>query len=163
MPRKRLTDDESFKFVAADQLAGLIERKSAIKMKPTAQVSAEVEVMRRTREWNKATSRHFVELYCWCHERVYGLEPAELRGTGKASVNARKGAISAAKKLMTDEFERPSQMAAFVDWAFKREIEREKWRKENGRTDAGRLTWQALFAGRAVITDYRATLLRKRG
>lgn len=161
MARTRLTDTESQSFVAG-QLSTLIERKSPIKMKPTAQVAAEVEQMRRTREWSRATARHFVELYCWCHLHVYGLEPAELRGTGKSSVNARKGAISAAKKLMADEFERPSQMAAYIDWVFKREIEREKWRKENNRTDAGRLSWQTLFAGRAVVTDYRATLLRKR-
>lgn len=161
MARTRMTDSESAHFVA-DQLSTLIERRSPAKMKPTAQVAAEVEAMRRSRDWARATARHFVELYCWCHLHVYGLEPAELRGTGKSSVNARKGAISAAKRMLTTEFERTGQMAAFVDWAFKREIEREKWRAEQGRTDAPRLSWNALFAGRAVLTDYRASLLRKR-
>ena len=122
----------------------------------------DVITMMKSNNWSSAKPMHMVALYCWCHEQVYGVECAELTGSGKATTAARRGAAGAAARMLQGEFNGiPDAMARYINWVFKREVGREKWAKENGR-DRGRMTWMVLFAGRAVLTDWRADRLRRR-
>ena len=145
----------------ATELDSLIERKSKPRAKPAKAARDEMFEMVKARDWKGATGNHFVELYAWCHEKVYGIEPAEIRGTSKAATTARKAAISMASRMLKSEFDGPTQMANYLHWVFKREVEREKWRKENGR-EGGRITWRVVFAAGAVLTDYRIAKARQR-
>jgi hypothetical protein len=122
----------------------------------------DIVTMMKSNNWSSAKPLHMVALYCWCHEKVYGVPCAELLGKGKATTAARKGAAGAAARMLQVEFNgHVEAMAKFINWVFKREVGREKWAKENNR-DRSRMTWMVLFAGRAVLTDYRADKLRKR-
>ncbi len=166
---RRILDERSIAAHVADQararalndaMSKAIERKSAPRAKPPKMLAEEVRAMRRASDWSCATPSHFVELYCWCHEQVYGVPAAELV-RGAAAKKARLGAISAARRMLETEFDSPAAMAAFLGWAWRREEQREEWRKANGR-EGGRLTWAILFAGRSVLTDYRTSKLRAR-
>jgi hypothetical protein len=135
-------------------------RKTKPRGAPKSTIDAQLREMIATGDWSRARAAHFVALYQLGHETVYGCSAAELQGQGKASVNARKGALSAAKRLLEQEFGgRAKELARFFDWVWKREKQREVWAKENGR-ERGRLTWQIMIAGRAILTDYRASKLR---
>jgi hypothetical protein len=151
--------EERRKLVAG--LDSLIERKSKPRAKSAKNAREEMLAMVKARDWKGATGNHFVELYAWCHEKVYGVEPGEIRGTSKAATTARKAAISMASRMLNSEFEGAVGMANYLHWAFKREVEREKWRVENGR-EGGRITWRLVFAAGSLLTDYRIARARQR-
>lgn len=132
------------------------------KAKPAQQAFDEVQAMIAKKDFAGASGNHFVELYAWCHRQVYGVDVGEIRGTSKAATTARKAAMGMASRMLSQEFETAGGMAAYVNWVFKREVEREKWRKEKG-IDGGRISWRAIFGAGAVLTDYRISQARKRG
>ncbi len=145
---------------AAAELAQAIDKMGTPKQRSRRTVAEQVAQIVKTKTWASLQPVHFVELYVLGHKAVYGVEPAELTGSGKGASNARKGAASAAGRMLRQEFgDRPTEMVRFFDWVWKREQGREQWRKENGR-EGGRLTWQVMIAGRAILTDYRAAKLR---
>ncbi len=145
---------------AAQQLAQAIDKMPRPKPRSRRTVAEEVAEMVRTQKWDQMRAAHFVELYALGHRQVYGVEAAELLGTGKASSNARKGAASAAERMLRQEFGGSAlMMVRFFNWVWKREVQREQWAKENSR-ERGRLGWQVMIAGRAILTDYRAAQLR---
>jgi hypothetical protein len=105
--------------------------------------------------WAGAGPASFVALYVWAHCNVYGVEPAEMNGHAWAF------ASSAAKKLLDSEFGGDAtQMVQFMKWVWRREEGREKWRVENGRDAAGRITWRTQFTASYLITDYRISMQR---
>ena len=53
----------------------------------------------------------------------------------------------------------PQELADFIWWTWKREIGREKYRRENGR-DGGSISWALQFSGR-LLTDYRISMARE--
>jgi hypothetical protein len=165
VPRVKLTDAEldaiEQRRKLADGLDSLIERKSKPRAKSAKNAREEMIAMVKSRDWKNATGNHFVELYAWCHEKVYGVEPGEIRGTSKGATTARKAAIMMASRMLKAEFETPVNMANYLHWAFKREVEREKWRVENGR-EGGRITWRLVFAAGSLLTDYRIAKARQR-
>lgn len=145
---------------ASQQLEKALVLKGKPRFAPRKTVAAEVKTMVAGGKWERMRPTHFVELYCLGHLQVYGVEAAELTGSGKAAVNARKGAASAAARMLRQEFgDKPIDMVRYFDWTWKREVGREQWAKENQR-ERGRLTWQTMIAGRAILTDYRAAKLR---
>lgn len=145
---------------AAQQLVEVIDKMPKPRPRPRKTVVQETLDIAKAKEWDRLRPAHFVEMYVLGHKVVYGVEPAELTGTGKGQTNARKGAASAAERMLRQEFGgRQVDMVRFLDWVWKREKDKEKWRRENQREGA-RLTWQFLLAGRAVLTDYRAAQLR---
>jgi hypothetical protein len=108
---------------------------------------------------------HFVELYCWCHAKVYGVQPAELElkdSLTEAGKRERVAAVSAARALIVNAFGGDVvEAVAYVQWAWGREQEREDWARKNGKT-RGRLAWRALFSGRGILGDYRVEQARVR-
>lgn len=115
----------------------------------------EAEAMMRTGEWGEALPRHFVAAYALLHERVYGVADGEL------APPVRLRAAAAASRCLDHEFGGDrGAMAEMVRWAWQRELEREKWRRANGR-QGGKLTAWLQF-GR-VVTDYRLAQARRAG
>lgn len=108
----------------------------------------ECEVLAKGGEWVGAAPRHFVALYADLHEKVYETRAAEV-GRKKDFL----GACSAAGRLLREEFGGENRaFADYMRWVWRREREREK-RRTNG--DGRRITWQLMFASRALLTDYR--------
>lgn len=107
-------------------------------------------------QWADAKPRDLVGLYLVLHEWCYGVEAAEVVGV---SWNA---AVSAAGKLVRDEFgDDPRRAVDFIRWVWKREKEREAWRRQNGQA-GGRIGWRLQFCARTFVTDYRIHIHRSR-
>lgn len=115
--------------------------------------------MRTCNDWTAARAVHFVALYAWCHEQVYGVAPAELT-TGKAGARIRLQATSAAARMLTQEFAgRPKAMAGFLRWVWQREKGREEWAARTG-AQRGRVTWYKQFEERTMLTEFKVELGR---
>lgn len=115
---------------------------------------AEVEAMLQTGDWSGAGARHLVALYDRLHTKCYDVAPAEL------GPSERFHACIAAGNMIRREFEGDVVAAAeFMIWAWERELDREEWRRQNGR-DGGRIGVRLMFGG-ALVTDYRLHLARR--
>lgn len=122
--------------------------------KALASARRDLETIRESGSWASAQPRHFVALYAWLHETVYGVAPAEL-GT-----DAFFGAVSAAGKLLRDEFgDRPEALVEFLRWTWRRERAFEKKRRLDGE-GGRRIGWRLQFVLRHLLTDYRLDLAR---
>jgi hypothetical protein len=120
--------------------------------------SALLEAERRggSGDWEGVRPLVFVAAYARLHDLVYGIAPAEL------GPQERKLAACAAARMLKREFDGDAAaMAAFVQWAWRREQGREKWRRQNGR-QGFRMTWRLLFGG-AILTDHRLEQMRATG
>lgn len=107
----------------------------------------------RSGDWSNAEGKHFVALYEWMHQEVYGIDSC-------TTPMDRLGAVSAANAMLRNKFDgKPSDMAAYMRWLWARERGREKWRREEKR-DGGRLTWRALFVTTYIYGDYRVATIR---
>lgn len=116
----------------------------------------ELAALRASGEWREARPAHFVALYAWCHEQVYGVAPAELDGA--AWLNA----ASAAARMMRAEFDGDGEaLAEFMRWVWRREQAREKRRRAQQRDDVWRVSWRAMFTQRFLLTDYRIDRARR--
>lgn len=106
--------------------------------------------------WVTGTPAHFVALYAWLHAEVYGAPPAELRS------DAWWGAVSAAAKLLRDEFSgEPLRLLDYIRWTWRRERGREQ--KAAARDDGGesrRIGWKLQFVYKHLLTDYRVDAAR---
>ena len=111
-----------------------------------------------------AKPAHFVALYAWLHAEVYGAPPAELRS------QAWWGAVSAATKLLRDEFSdeahpegSPLRMLDFIRWVWRRERGREQRAaaREGEGHEARRIGWALQFVLRHLVTDYRVDMARE--
>lgn len=111
--------------------------------------------MAKSSDWSKARAIDFVALYASMHERVYGAAPVM---THADWLNA---------SFMATAFQRthcendPQRVADFFWWVWRREKEREAWRRENGR-DGSSISWRLQFSAR-LLTDYRVAMAREAG
>jgi hypothetical protein len=108
----------------------------------------EMPRMAKAGDWGDATGMHMVALYGFMHQEVYGFEPLEL--DKKAWASGAKHALRCCEKFFGADY---GALAEFMRWCWKREIERETWRKANQR-DGARLTWRWQFAAQ-LVSDYR--------
>ena len=121
-----------------------------------ASAREEAKAMTEGGDWSEAQPRHLVALHSLLHEHVYGVEPL---------MTAREHGIatSCAAGMLRYDFEgNVAMMVEFIRWCWRREAEREQWRRQNGR-DGGRLDWRRQFTGKGPLTDYRVELARKVG
>lgn len=110
----------------------------------------------RKRSWEGADETTILGLFAWLHEQVYGVDPTpELRGSWLFARNA-------VAKIRREEFESLDAMVDYVRWTWKRERERERWRRDNGRP-GGRISWRTQFAYRDLIVEFRLDQNRRRG
>jgi hypothetical protein len=106
-------------------------------------------------EWDEARPIHFVAAYALLHKKVYAVECSEL------TPQARLYASGAAARMLRDEFgDERAEMAEFLRWTWKREKEREAWRRAKNRA-GGRIGWRLQFGG-SLLTDYRLDLARRK-
>ena len=101
----------------------------------------------KTGDWSSAKPLHFVALYVYLHERVYGLKPI-------MSSPDRKLAMFAASHALRNHFKKDcGALADFMLWTWRREYGSVKWRKANNRQSTFRIGWRYMFGG-SLITDY---------
>lgn len=117
---------------------------------------AEAREMMRTGRWEGAQPAHFLAAWAYLHTAVYGVAPPELEREEWA------GAVNSVKKLLRDECRgRPEVMVSYVRWFWRREKEREDWRRKNQRE--GRVVnWRDAFARRRFFSEYVVQLQRTR-
>lgn len=151
-----LADEESHtQLVDWAATKGKPKRAKTIGDAPWERALREARAMMQTAVWAGANARHYAAAYELLHARVYGVAPAEMNPAG------RMRATWLAAKMLRDHFDGDvMEMASFVRWAWAREVERERWRRENGREGA-RITVGFMFGG-ALVTDYRVAMARKR-
>lgn len=131
----------------------------ATKRKPNvraclASAKADVDEMMAAKRWAGACGRHFVALFAWLHEEVYGVAPEEIYDS-----RAYAPAVACASRMLAADFGGDGdRMLAFLRWVWARERATEK-RRTDGR--GRRITWQLLFASRSLIVDYRVALVRE--
>ncbi len=100
--------------------------------------------------WECAEPKHLVGLYGALHAHLYGVHPLELRTEYGA-------AVSAAKKLVADEFAGDCLEAQrYVAWCAARA---KKWKqqKERENEEIVRVGWRLLFKGRKWLVDWKAS------
>lgn len=98
-----------------------------------------------------------VALFCWAHNEIYGVScTAEV-------ARVFRGARSAADKLIRIEFQSDVEKAVeYMRWVWKREREREQWRRRN--TGYGKvLTWRQVLMTGELVKEMRLDALRTKG
>ncbi len=106
-------------------------------------------------KWAEATGRHFVALYADLHFRVYGIAPGDLGSKERA------WAAKMANDLLAQEFGGDkAAMARFISWTWSRELDREKWRRQENR-GGGRIDYRMQF-GKRMLVDFRIDEARQR-
>ncbi len=90
-----------------------------------------------------------VGLYAILHEKIYGVEPLELRQEADW-----KSAAAAAARVLTDLG--PLHSVDFIRWVMAGQLARRK----RGVVSDFRVTWRWLFLSLAVRTDYRVHLAK---
>lgn len=113
----------------------------------------EVRSMIDSDRWDGVGATHLVALYGIMHAEVYGVECIELGPQER--YNATMMAANMVKRIFDGSY---IEAVNFMRWAWEREANTEKWRRENGRTAARRIGARLMFSG-SMVTDY---LLEKR-
>lgn len=116
----------------------------------------EFEQLRSRSDFDGMHPRHLVAMYIIAHEWIYGVRPSEV--VGKVA----QGAVSACKKMMREEFDDdPVNLLRYLRHTFKKEKEREEWRRKNNQPGA-RLSYRDVFVYRRKLDDYRVDMARAR-
>lgn len=150
---------EAMQALLADRERKTERRKAKPKTLAASQFGrarTEVEAMIESDDWSGATARHLVALYDVMHTEVYGVECAELGPAER--YNATMMAANLTKREFSGDY---TKAVEFMRWAWAREADSEKWRRENGRTHARRIGARLMFGG-SLLTDYRVYLARTR-
>lgn len=124
-----------------------------ISQKKFDEATARAAEMAASLDWSKARAIDFVALYASMHERVYGAAPV------MSPVDRLNASFMAAAFQRTHLEDDPQRLADFLWWVWRREKERESWRRENGR-DGGSISWRLQFSPR-LLTDYRVAMARE--
>ncbi len=107
--------------------------------------------------WAEMTAGRLVALYWIMHEKIYGITPTELN---KAAAWER--AMKSAGKMVKDNFDGDvGQAVQFMRWVWTEAMRKEKWARDNEK-NVRRITWQNQFMHDYLITDWRASEMRKR-
>lgn len=137
----------------ARRIEGKVEGKKKPRSKGMSdrawdRATGEAHECMRTGDWSLAEPRHFAALYALLHERVYGVEVAELTPVGRVRC------AGLARKLLEREFGGDkAEMVGWAKWAWQREKGRHEWRLREGK-EPSRLGW-AFFWGGVLVTDWR--------
>lgn len=90
-----------------------------------------------------------IGLFAMLHTKVYGIEPADL-----LEPNAMRGAVSAARRLVEQDFAGRLDVALeFVRWTWAKES-----RSFPGRTSDFRIGWRWQLMSKSALMDYRVAL-----
>lgn len=103
----------------------------------------------RTGDWSRATPLTFVVLYELRFAEVYGQAPALTARERQLAAYRAAALLRDAEHGFADDL---GEMAAFVIWVWKREREREQYRREH-KSAGGVVGWQLQFNPKLVV-DY---------
>lgn len=151
---------EAFLGRARDPETGkLIPKKKRARTRSVAasthdRTRAETQRMIDTRDWEGCAPRHLVALYDLMHRKTYGID-APMTGTERHRATLMAGGF--VKRAFGGDMDKALH---YLRWLWTREMDREKWRRENGR-DGGRLELRWIFGNR-LLTDYQVAMARKR-
>jgi hypothetical protein len=128
-------------------------RRNELNADEMRKARTQTEEMLCTGDWSDATGRHHVALFMLLHEKVYGATAAEMNG------RACYASAAQAARLQAENFDDdPAALATFVLWTWKREHERETWRRKNGKS-GGRISARLQF-GTFMLGDYAVDMKR---
>ncbi len=114
----------------------------------------EVQEMMDSGDWEKCGATHLIALYDLMHLKCYGAEALELGPTER--YNGVMMAAALVKRAFVGDY---VEAAEYMNWAWTREIESEKWRRDNNRLNARRIGVRLMFGG-TLVSDYRVSLAR---
>ncbi len=114
----------------------------------------ETQEMIDTRDWGACAARHLVALYDLMHLKIYGID-VTMSGSERYTATLMAGGF--VKRAFGGDFEKSVD---YFRWAWTREKEREKWRRENGR-DGGTIGLGFMFSNK-LLDQYRIALVRQR-
>jgi hypothetical protein len=135
-------------------IAEFAARKPAKRLYGEERARAEMEERAASGDWDGASGAHLVCLYEFLHRSVYGVDSDIDR-------KSRMFAGSAAERMIKRDFaEDAGRAVLFMKWVWKREQEREAWRRANNR-DGGRVGWRLQFCFASLVTDYRVHVARQ--
>ena len=118
---------------------------------------AEVRERITRQNWKDMKVGRLVALYWICHEKIYGVVPAEIDKTA-----VWEQVMKAAGGMVKNEFDGDMQQAIeFMRWVWTDEARKENWRRANHKP-AGRIKWQNQFLHGYLISDWRAAVMRRR-
>lgn len=143
---------------AAEQVAALVGPSRPKRKRGVAKqkARAELEAFVAANDYSAMRPIHFVALWMRCHEKVYGVVPAEM------DAQAWRGASSAAEKLLRVEFGgKVLALVEFMRWVWKREQWRERRAQFDGEPRVSRIGWRLQFVQRHLLTDYRIDVARR--
>jgi len=144
--------------VALDAFVGPPRSRKSAAPRRKQHIEEMTERMKR-KSWEGITPGKLVALYWLCHQRVYGVVPAEL---DKAPTwrSAMQGAGSMVKRHFDGDVQRA---IIFMRWVWTQEQSREEWRRANNKSGGRRISWQNQFHHDYLISDWRAAAMRARG
>jgi hypothetical protein len=143
--------------VAAMSISEFAERAPRRRLYGEEKSRAEMEGRAKSGDWDGATGAHLVCLYEFLHREVYGV-PSDV-----VDRKTRMFAGAAADRLIARDFGADAGEAVrFMKWVWKRESEREEWRRAN-RRDGQRVGWRLQFCFASLVTDYRLHVARQAG
>lgn len=155
-PSSSVSDRQTslLEFVAPDDKGkGKAGKKPrAMTLRAFKSLIVETEDLKKRKEWNQFTPKHFVGMYCLLHHHVYGVFPYEVRDNYD-------NAVRAARRMLNSEFDQDNErMLKFMIWLWRREDRREKKRDDD---NSFRIGWRLQF-GRTLMVDYRVSSNRNR-
>jgi len=139
---------------AAGRLLPKPRKKRAMAASTLDRAMVEMQEMIDARDWAGCVPRHLVALYVLMHKKTYGIEP-----TMSASERYRYAGMAAGfvKRAFAGDMTRA---LSYLRWVWTREIERERWRRENGR-EGGRLSFNVMLCN-SLLDDWRLHQARRR-
>src|SRR5574338_176134 len=132
----------------ADELTASVEsfRPRRARPKSRTTIADEVIEMATRQNWANAGAQHVVALAGEFHRRVYGVEAEELR------TRARQIFVRSADSMIKQNG--VEWVVEFVKWVWKREQERETWRRDNHK-QGSRVSIAMVFGSSNLRTEYR--------
>jgi hypothetical protein len=158
MRGRPLTDDE-YKVVSLppiETLVGKARVRSGVARSRRQQYMDDAQKRASGQGWAKASAGEILGLYCHLHRIVYGVWPEELN-----VAKAWRQAMMQIGTFVKNNFEGdPEACVAFVEWMWRREEQRDKWRIAKGE-ERRRMMWRWCF-NRSALTDYTASGMRRK-
>lgn len=153
-PLPEENEDEQFLASAHRRIARRKEAKRrGISTASMRNALVTVEAMIAADDYTGATPIHFVAMYAKGHSLVYGVPAAEL-GPQERTI----AVVKVARFLRSECGGDVTKAAAFLRWVWRRESEREKWRRENNKS-GGTLGWGLVFSAE-FATQWRVDMER---
>lgn len=161
MPRRRLVEAPSSAGLG-DWLDESVPKTPRTRAMSDYEVAkSDAETRSRSGDWASSNAAAFVGLYAVCHERLYRVEPLELKAKAEFRAAARQASMLLARFNNDGEL-----FARFIVWTWERQKRRSEWFKRKNeemgeKGDTFRMGWRLQFSPKTE-TDFRVEISSKR-